>query len=144
MRDLVDEHYPEAERIRVVLDNLSAHSSAALYQRFAPDEARRILSRLEFHYTPKHASWLDMVEIEIGVMVRQCLSRRIADKLTLIAEIARWERRRNAETRASSGCSRSTEPARSSVAPTRLQPPTSRAAPASSRREPVKISVGRY
>lgn len=97
MRDLVDEHYPEAERIRVVLDNLSAHSQAALYQRFAPAEARRILSRLEFHYTPKHASWLNMVEIEIGVMVRQCLNRRIGDKATLVAEIAKWERRRNLE-----------------------------------------------
>ena len=72
MRDLVDEHYPEAERIRVVLDNLSAHSAAALYQAFAPAEARRILSRLEFHFTPKHASWLNMVEIEIGVRVTQC------------------------------------------------------------------------
>ena len=97
MRDLVDEHYPDAERIRVVLDNLSAHSAAALYQRFAPAEARRILSRLEFHFTPKHASWLNMVEIEIGVMVRQCLDRRIADKPTLISEIAQWERRRNRE-----------------------------------------------
>ena len=80
MRDLVDDHYPDAERIRVVLDNLSTHSQAALYQRFEPAEARRILSRLEFHFTPKHASWLNMVEIEIGVMVRQCLNRRIADK----------------------------------------------------------------
>lgn len=97
MRDLVDEHYPDAERIRVVLDNLSAHSAAALYQRFAPAEARRILSRLEFHFTPKHASWLNMVEIEIGVMVRQCLGRRIADKPTMIAEISSWERRRNRE-----------------------------------------------
>lgn len=97
MRDLVDEHYPDADRIRVVLDNLSAHSAAALYQRFAPAEARRILSRLEFHFTPKHASWLNMVEIEIGVMVRQCLNRRIADKSTLISEIATWERRRNRE-----------------------------------------------
>lgn len=97
MRDLVDEHYPEAERIRVVLDNLSAHSAAALYQRFAPAEARRILNRLEFHFTPKHASWLNMVEIEIGVMVSQCLDRRIATKATLVAEIAAWERRRNAE-----------------------------------------------
>lgn len=96
MRDLVDEHYPEAEKIRVVLDNLSAHSAAALYQAFAPAEARRILSRLEFHFTPKHASWLNMVEIEIGVMVKQCLDRRIADKATLISEIAAWERRRNA------------------------------------------------
>jgi transposase len=97
MRDLVDEHYPDAERIRVVLDNLSAHSAAAVYQRFAPAEARRILSRLEFHFTPKHASWLNMVEIEIGVMVRQCLDRRIAAKATLVSEIAAWERRRNAE-----------------------------------------------
>ena len=97
MRDLVDLHYPEAERIRVVLDNLSAHSAGALYQAFAPAEARRLLSRLEFHFTPKHASWLNMVEIEIGVMVRQCLDRRIPDKATLISEIARWERRRNAE-----------------------------------------------
>jgi transposase len=97
MRDLVDEHYPDAERIRVVLDNLSAHSAAALYQRFAPQEARRILSRIEFHFTPKHASWLNMVEIEIGVMVRQCLDRRIAEKVTLVSEIAAWERRRNAE-----------------------------------------------
>jgi transposase len=96
MRDLVDEHYPEAEKIRVVLDNLSAHSAAALYQAFEPAEARRILSRLEFHFTPKHASWLNMVEIEIGVMVKQCLDRRIPDKATLIAEIAAWERRRNA------------------------------------------------
>lgn len=97
MRDLVDEHYPDADRIRVVLDNLSAHSAAALYQRFAPAEARRILSRLEFHFTPKHASWLNMVEIEIGVMVRQCLDRRIPDKSTLISQIAQWEWRRNRE-----------------------------------------------
>jgi transposase len=97
MRDLVDEHYPDAERIRVVLDNLSAHSAAAVYQRFAPAEARRILSRLEFHFTPKHASWLNMVEIEIGVMVRECLDRRIEDMATLISEIATWERRRNRE-----------------------------------------------
>jgi len=97
MRDLVDEHYPEAEQIRVVLDNLSAHSAAALYQAFAPADARRILSRLEFHFTPKHASWLNMVEIEIGVMVTQCLDRRIPDKATLIKEVAAWERRRNAE-----------------------------------------------
>src|SRR5882672_1036641 len=97
MQDLVDVHYPHAERIRVVLDNLSAHTPSALYQRFAPAEARRILERLEFHYTPKHASWLNMVEIEIGVMVSQCLDRRIPDKAILIAEVALWERRRNAE-----------------------------------------------
>jgi transposase len=97
MRDLVDDHYPEAKRIRVVLDNLSAHSAAALYQAFEPAEARRILGRIEFHFTPKHASWLNMVEIEIGVMVDQCLDRRIPDKATLIKQIAAWERRRNAE-----------------------------------------------
>ena len=97
MRDLVDIHYPSAERVRVVLDNLSAHSAGALYQAFSAEEARRILSRLEFHFTPKHASWLNMVEIEIGVMVRQCLDRRIPTKEILVAEIARWERRRNAE-----------------------------------------------
>jgi transposase len=97
MRELVDAHYPDADRIRVVLDNLSAHSAGALYQAFAPEEARRILDRIEFHFTPKHASWLNMVEIEIGVMVKQCLDRRIADKATLISEIASWECRRNAE-----------------------------------------------
>jgi transposase len=97
MRELVDAHYPDADRIRVVLDNLSAHSAGALYQAFAPEEARRILDRIEFHFTPKHASWLNMVEIEIGVMVTQCLDRRVADKATLIAEIASWECRRNAE-----------------------------------------------
>jgi transposase len=97
MRDLVDKHYSDAERIRVVLDNLSAHSASALYQAFEPAEARRILDRLEFHFTPKHASWLNMVEIEIGVMVGQCLDRRIPDKATLIREIAAWEVRRNTE-----------------------------------------------
>jgi transposase len=97
MRDLVDQHYPNADCIRVVLDNLSTHKPSSLYEAFAPDEARRILRRLEFHYTPKHASWLNMVEIEIGVMVAQCLDRRIPDKATLISEVTRWERRRNAE-----------------------------------------------
>jgi transposase len=97
MRDLTDRHYPKAERIRVVMDNLSTHTPAALYECFEPDEARRILRRLEFHYTPKHASWLNMVEIEIGVMVGQCLDRRIPDKATLVAEVAAWQRRRNRE-----------------------------------------------
>jgi len=95
MRDLVDQHYPEAECIRVVLDNLSTHTPAALYESFEPAEARRILRRLEFHYTPKHASWLNMVEIEIGVMVSQCLDRRIPTKAKLISEVKAWERRRN-------------------------------------------------
>lgn len=95
MRDLADVHYPKAQRIRVVLDNLSTHTPAALYQSFPPEEARRILRRLEFHYVPKHASWLNMVEIEIGVLKGQCLARRIADRATLVAEIATWVRERN-------------------------------------------------
>lgn len=95
MRDLVDVHYPEAERIRVVLDNLSTHSSAALYQALPPAEARRILRRLQFHYTPKHASWLNMVEIEIGVLRSQCLDRRIESRDNLVAEVAAWENQRN-------------------------------------------------
>jgi len=95
MRDLVDRHYPKAERIRVVLDNLSTHTPAALYESLEPAEARRILRRLEFHYTPKHASWLNMVEIEIGVMVSQCLDRRIPTKAKLVSEVKAWERRRN-------------------------------------------------
>jgi transposase len=96
MRDLVDVHYPDADSIRVVQDNLSIHSAGALYQTFAPAEARRILRRLEFHYTPKHASWLNMVEIEIGVLRGQCLDRRIDDPKRLGREIAAWERQRNA------------------------------------------------
>src|SRR5262249_51077902 len=96
MRELADDYYPEAERIRVVLDNLSTHSAGALYQAFAPDEARRVLRRLEFHYVPKHASWLNMVEIEIGVLAGQCLDRRIESYEKLVAETAAWERQRNA------------------------------------------------
>lgn len=96
MRELADVHFPKAERIRVVLDNLSTHSAGALYQAFPPAEARRILRRLEFHYVPKHASWLNMVEIEIGVLRSQCLDRRIGDRQQLISEIAAWERQRNA------------------------------------------------
>ena len=97
MRDLVDTHYPKAERIRVVLDNLSTHTPTALYETFEPAEARRILRRIEFHYTPKHASWLNMVEIEIGVMASQCLARRIPTKAILVSEVKAWERRRNLE-----------------------------------------------
>jgi transposase len=97
MRDLVDVHYPDAEVIRVVHDNLSTHRPGALYVAFPAAEARRILRKLEFHYTPKHASWLNMVEIEIGVMNRQCLDRRIPDQTTLSAELAAWEKARNEE-----------------------------------------------
>jgi transposase len=96
MRELVDVHYPNADTIRVVQDNLSSHSAGALYQTFDPAEARRILRRLEFHYTPKHASWLNMVEIEIGVLKGQCLDRRIDHPEELEREIAAWQRRRNA------------------------------------------------
>jgi transposase len=96
MRDLVDIHYPDAETIRVVQDNLSTHSAGALYQTFPPAEARRILRRIELHYTPKHASWLNMVEIEIGVLRGQCLARRIDDPKRLRREITAWERQRNA------------------------------------------------
>ena len=96
MRDLANVHYPGADRIRVVLDNLSTHSAGALYQTFPADEARRILRRLEFHYVPKHASWLNMVEIEIGVLRGQCLDRRIDNPKRLRREIAAWERKRNA------------------------------------------------
>ena len=97
MRELADVHYSEAERIRVVLDNLLTHSAGALYQTFPADEARRVLRRLEFHYVPKHASWLNMVEIEIGVLASQCLDRRIESYTRLVAETAAWEKRRNAE-----------------------------------------------
>jgi len=96
MRELADVHFPKAERIRVVLDNLSTHSAGALYQAFPAPEARRVLRRLEFHYVPKHASWLNMVEIEIGVLKSQCLDRRIATHEHLESEIAAWERQRNA------------------------------------------------
>lgn len=94
MRELADVDYPDADKVRVVMDNLSTHTAAALYQTFPAPEARRILRRLEFHYTPKHASWLNMVEIEIGVMRRQCLDRRIASRDLLETEIRTWERRR--------------------------------------------------
>jgi hypothetical protein len=96
MRDLVDVHYPKVERIRVVLDNLSTHSAGALYEAFPACEARRVLERLEFHYVPKHASWLNMVEIEIGVLRGQCLDRRIGTRQRLESEILAWERQRNA------------------------------------------------
>ena len=96
MRDLTDLHFPQAERIRVVMDNLSTHSAGALYQAFAACEAHRVLQKLEFHYVPKHASWLNMVEIEIGVLRGQCLDQRIDNRERLVSEIAAWERNRNA------------------------------------------------
>ena len=96
MRELVDTHYPGAELIRVVMDNLSTHNPGALYEAFPAPEAHRILQRLEFHYTPKHASWLNMVEIEIGVLRGQCLNRRIGEHDVLVSEIEAWQKQRNA------------------------------------------------
>lgn len=92
---LVDELFPEADCVVLVLDNLNTHTPAALYEAFEPPEAKRILDRLEFHYTPKHGSWLNMVEIEIGVVSEQCLDQRIPDADTLQAEVAAWEASRN-------------------------------------------------
>lgn len=97
MRDLVDVHYPQAQRIRVVLDNLSTHTEAAIYRTFRAEEARRILRRVEFHFVPKHASWLNMVEIEIGVIKKQCLDRRIGERDVLESELAAWEDARNGD-----------------------------------------------
>ncbi len=96
IRRLVDEWYPEAEVIRLVLDNLSTHTPAALYEAFAPAEARRLLARLEWHYTPKHGSWLNVAEMELSVLARQCLDRRIPDLEALRREVAAWQRDRNA------------------------------------------------
>ncbi len=97
MKDLVDIHYPDAKKIHVVMDNFGTHTEAALYKAFEPSEARRLLKQLEFHYTPKHASWLNKVEIEIGVMNRQCLNQRVPTWEKLNSELAAWERRRNQE-----------------------------------------------
>jgi hypothetical protein len=95
MRDLVDIHYPDADLIRVALGNLSTHTAGALYETFAAPEAHRVLQRLEFHYTPKHANWLNMVEIEIGVLRSQCLDRRIGERKRLVREVKAWEKQRN-------------------------------------------------
>jgi len=95
MHDLAMVHYPLAHTVRVVLDNLSAHKPSALYEAYEPEVAREVLRRLEFHFVPKHASWLNMVEIEIGVLASQCLARRIPDREMLISEVASWERLRN-------------------------------------------------
>ena len=96
IRQLVDLEYPDAERIVLVMDNLNTHGPASLYQAFPPAEARRLAERLELHYTPKHGSWLNIAEIELSVLARQCLDRRIADVATLTAEVAAWEQARNA------------------------------------------------
>jgi hypothetical protein len=97
MQWLVDDCYPEAEVIRVILDNLNTHKIASLYETFAPPEARRIARKLELHYTPKHGSWLNMAEIELSVLQQQCLARRLPDAERLTQEIAAWEAQRNRE-----------------------------------------------
>jgi hypothetical protein len=95
MKDLVDAHFPEAEVIRVVLDNLNTHTPASLYEAFTPQEARRIFRKLEFHYTPTHASWLNMAEIEISVLDRQCLDRRLPEMTLVSSEVFAWVNQRN-------------------------------------------------
>ena len=96
IKELVDERYPEAERIVLVMDNLNTHTPASLYEAFDPAEARRLANKLEIHYTPKHGSWLNMAEIELSVLSRQCLDRRVPDFETLQAEVAAWQERRDA------------------------------------------------
>lgn len=95
IRKLVDVHRPKAERITLVMDNLNTHSLGSLYEAFSPQEARRIIHRIEVVHTPKHGSWLNMAEIELNVLTRQCLARRIPDKQTLIDETTAWQNKRN-------------------------------------------------
>lgn len=95
VRDLIDVHFPDVEKIVLVMDNLNTHTAASLYEAFAPAEAKRLADKLEIHYTPKHGSWLDMAEIELSVLARQCLERHIPDVGTLTREVAAWEQARN-------------------------------------------------
>jgi hypothetical protein len=99
IRELVDGHDPDAERIVLVLDNLNTHSPASLYAAFPPAEAKRLADKLEIHYTPKHGSWLNMAEIELAVLAGQCLGQRLPDQATLAREVAAWEADRNAATK---------------------------------------------
>jgi hypothetical protein len=96
IKTLVDVRYPDAERIVLVQDNLNTHTPASLYEAFPAAEAKRLADKLELHYTPKHGSWLNVAEIELSVLSRQCLDRRVPDAATLTAEVAAWEARRNA------------------------------------------------
>jgi hypothetical protein len=96
LRALVDEHFPDAERLVLITDNLNVHAAASLYHAFPPAEARRIAARIEWHYTPTHGSWLNMAELELSVLTRQCLRRRIPDRTTLATEVAAWVAARNA------------------------------------------------
>jgi transposase len=95
IKELVDERYPEAERIVLVMDNLNTHTPASLYETFDPEEARRLAEKLEIHYTPKHGSWLNMAEIELSVLSRQCLDRRVPNFESLEAEAVAWQKRRD-------------------------------------------------
>jgi DDE superfamily endonuclease len=96
VRELVDVHYPHVQKIRLVQDNLNTHDGASLYETFPPAEARRILDKIEWHYTPKHGSWLNMAESEISIMNGQCLDRRLDCQAKIAAEVAAWEKERNA------------------------------------------------
>ena len=96
IRHLVDVLYPRAKRISLVMDNLNTHTGASLYKAFPPEEAWRLLDKLEIHYTPKHGSWLNMAEIELSILSRQCLDRRIPDQEALKIEVAAWQAKRNA------------------------------------------------
>lgn len=95
IKDMLDNRYPDAEKVRLVMDNLNTHSMASLYETFDPKEARRLAERLDIHYTPKHGSWLNMAEIELSVLKGQCLDKRIANKETMCSESAAWENDRN-------------------------------------------------
>jgi hypothetical protein len=97
VRELVDVHYPQAQKIRLVQDNLNTHDGASLYETFPPTEARRLLDKIEFHYTPKHGSWVNMAETEIRIMNGQCLDRRLESQAAIAREVAAWEDRRNAQ-----------------------------------------------
>jgi DDE superfamily endonuclease len=99
VKELVDVHYPDAERVVLVQDNLNTHTPASLYEAFEPAEAKRLADRLELHYTPKHGSWLNMAEVELAVLAEQCLDRRLADRVTLEREVAAWQAARNARGR---------------------------------------------
>jgi hypothetical protein len=95
VKDIVEDYYPNAAKITLIMDNLNTHKPSSLYEAFLPEEARRLLNKLEFHYTPKHGSWLNMAEIEFSALKRQCLDCRIPDQATLKQKIAAWERSRN-------------------------------------------------
>jgi hypothetical protein len=99
IKQMLDERYPDAVKVRLVMDNLNTHSIASLYETFKPQEARRLAARLDIHHTPKHGSWLNMAEIELSVLKGQCLNRRIADMATMQSEVTAWERNRNNRTK---------------------------------------------